>query len=179
MNLNIHNRRIQMLSALVSSFFALATVIAGQTGIGLRVVVLEGNRARAVVSRAPTGPITLRVVDASNRAVSGATIVFTSPESGPSCYFLNGSHSMILFTDQQGLAVAQNYPANSAPGVYQIQVQAAYMGEVATVAIMHTNLIAKKSSGKMFLIGAAAGGAVAAIWAVKAAHVSSPTLGSK
>jgi hypothetical protein len=159
MNLNLHSRRMQVLPALIASFFALAPAIAGQAGTGLKVMIVEGSGARAVK---------LRVLDASNRVVSGATVVFTSPPSGPSCFFLNGAHSMIVFTDQQGLAVAQDYHANSIAGAYQIQVQAAYKGAVATLSIEHTNVLTKKSSSKMVLIGAAAaGGALATVLAVK------------
>jgi hypothetical protein len=172
MNLNLHSRRMQvLLSALVSSFLAIGPAIAGQAGTGLKVMVVEGNGARAVISQS-AAPIKLRVVDASNRVVSGATVVFTSPASGPSCFFLNGAHSMIVFTDQQGLAVTQDYHANSIAGVYQIQVQAAYKGDVATLSIEHTNVVAKKSTGKIFLIGAAAGGALATVLAVKGGQSS-------
>ena len=165
MNLNLQSRRMQVLSALVSSFFALAPAIAGQSGIGLKIVVLEGSGARGAISRPAPRPIKLRVLDAGNRVVPGATVVFSAPESGPSCYFFNGSHSMIVFTDLEGLAVAQDYSANSTAGGYQIKVQAAYMGEVVNLPIEHTNLVPRKSS-KMFLIGAAVGGGVA-IGAVK------------
>jgi len=165
---------MQVLTALILSLFPLGPAIAGQAGTGLKVVVVEGSRAPIVVSQQAPRPIRLRIVDANGRAVSGATVVFTSPASGPSCIFLNGAHSMIVFTDQQGIAVAQEYHANSIAGGYEIQVQAAYKGEVATLSIQHTNVVAKKSSAKTFLIGAAAaGGAVAAILAVKGGQSSS------
>jgi len=165
---------MQVLSALVYSFFALGPAIARQSETGLKIMIVEGIGARAVVSQSAPGPIKLRVVDGSNRAVSGATVVFSSPASGPSCFFLNGGHSMIVFTDQQGIAMAQDYRANSIPGSYRIQVQAAYKGGIATLSIEHTNVVNKKSSGKTFLIrAAAAGGAGATVFAVKSA-LSSP-----
>ena len=171
MNFNLHSRRMQVVSALVSSFFALAPAIAGQAGTGLKVVVAEGNGTRAVVSQSAPGSIKLRVLDAGNRVVSGATVVFTSPASGPSVFFPNGAHSMIVFTDQQGLAVAQDYYANSIAGSYQIQVQAAYKGEVATLSIEQMNVMAKKTYGKLLLIGAAAAGGVVVL-AVRSAQSS-------
>ncbi len=78
---------------------------------------------------------------------------------------------MIVFTDQQGLAVAQDYYANSIAGSYQIQVQAAYKGEVATLSIEQMNVMARKTSGKLFLIGAAAAGGVVVL-AVRSAQSS-------
>jgi hypothetical protein len=110
----------------------------------------------------------LRIVDANGQALSGATVLLTAPAAGPSGFFVNGSHSMIVFTNQQGYADVPDYRANSIAGGYQIEVQAAYMGQVATLSLQHTNVAARKSSSKMFLIGAAAGGAVAAVFAVKA-----------
>jgi hypothetical protein len=159
---------MQVLTALISSFLALGPAIAGQSAIGLKIVVLEGGGAPIVVSRQAPAPIRLRIVDANNRAVPGATVLLTAPATGPSGLFLNGSHSMIVFTNQQGVAEVQDYHANSTTGGYQIQIQAAYMGEVANLSIQHTNVVARKSAGKMFLIGAAAGGAAAAAFAVKA-----------
>jgi hypothetical protein len=167
-NLNLYSRRMQVLSALILSLFALGPAIAGQSAIGLKIVVLESSGAPIVVLRQAQRPIKLRIVDANNRAVSGATVLLTTPATGPSGFFLNGSHSMIVFTNQQGYAEVPDYHANSDAGGYQIQIQAAYMGEVANLSIEHTNIVARKSSGKMFLIGAAAGGAAAAVFAAKA-----------
>jgi hypothetical protein len=167
-NLNLHTRRWQVLCAVILSFFALGSAIAGQSEIGLKIVVLEGSGAPIVVSQQAPKPIRLRIVDTRGQAVSGATVLLTAPATGPSGVFLNGSHSMIVFADQQGYAEVPDYHANATAGGYQIQVQAAYMGEVTNLSLPHTNVVARKSSGKMFLIGAAAGGAVAAVFAAKA-----------
>jgi hypothetical protein len=164
-----------VLSGLLSLFLAFATAMAGQSETGLRIVSVEGNAAEVVISRPATKPISLRVVDANNKPVSGATVLLTAPTSGPSTSFLNGSNSMIVFTNQQGLAVAQDYRANSIPGEYQIQVQAVYMGEVVRLSIRHTNVAPKKSTAKLIAIVAAAGGAAAALMAAKGSESPSST----
>lgn len=173
MNLNKQTLGWRALCGLLSLFLAFGTALAGQSETALRIVPMESNAAEVVVSRPATRPLSLRVVDGNNRPVPGATVVFTSPTSGPSSSFPNGSNSMIVFTNQQGLAVAQDYRANSIPGQYQIQVQAAYMGDVVRLSIRQTNVVRKTSPAKLIAIAAAAGGAAAAFWAAKGAESSS------
>jgi hypothetical protein len=163
-----------VLSTLFLSFVAFGSAIAGQTQSGLKIVLVEGGGAFNNVSRQAARPITLRVIDSANRPVPGATVVFTSPKNGPSGSFLNGSNSMIVFTNQQGLAVAQDYRTNSLAGSYQIQVRAAYMGEAAALSIEQTNVSAKKSVNKTFLIAGVAGAAVAALLATRGGESEPP-----
>jgi hypothetical protein len=141
--------------------------LVAQNSEGLRVQVMEGSGAQNVVSRQAQRSITVRVVDRSSRPLSGATVIFTAPTAGPSGRFVNGSNSIIVFTNPQGIAMAQQYNANATPGAYQIEARAAFMGEVATVSIPQTNIAAKRSSSKFILIAAAAGGAAAAAFAAK------------
>jgi hypothetical protein len=147
--------------SLFLSLLALDPAIAGQSESALMITVLQGSDAETVVMRPASKPLTLRVTDSSNRPVAGATVVLTSPRGGPGGVFVNGSNSMIVFTNQQGIAVAQDYRANSNAGAYQIQVQAAYMAEVARISINHTNVVPSRLPSKKILIAAAAGGALA------------------
>lgn len=160
MTWNMHGRSVGFI--LISALLALQPAIAGQADVGMRVMVLAGSGTQNIVSQRAANPLTVRVVDRENRPLSGATVVFTAPTTGPSGDFLNETNSIIVFTNSQGLAVAEQYRANSTAGAYEIQIQAAYMGEIANAAIRQTNIAPKKSGGKMLLIIAAAGGAAAA-----------------
>jgi hypothetical protein len=171
-NLNKQTRGWRALSGLLSLFLTFGTAF-GQSETALKIVSVEGNAAEVVVSRPATKPLSLRVVDVNNRPVAGATVVFTSPTSGPSGSFSNGSNSMIVFTNQQGVAVAQDYRANSIPGEYQIQVQAAYMGDVLRLSIRQTNVAPKKSPAKLMVIAAVAAGAAIGLLAAKGSESSS------
>ena len=152
---------------LICSLIALETTAAGQASAGLRIIVLDGGGAQNQVSRAASKSISVRIVDRNNKPVPGATVIFTAPDSGPSGRFLNGSDSVIVFTNPQGIAMAQEFRANAATGPYLINIRAAYMNEVATASIPQTNVAQKKSNGKIIMIAAAAGGAAAAAFVAK------------
>jgi hypothetical protein len=174
-NFNVRRRSV---SGLLFIFLACGSALAAEAQTGLKIVVLEGNGARAVIAKPAPKPIMVRVVDSSNRPVAGATVVFTAPANGPSSNFVNGSNSMIVFTNAQGVAMAQDYRANSAAGDYRIQVEAAYMGDVTTLAIAHTNVAPQRSNSRLFLIALAAGGAAGAVLATRSGDSSSSSQGS-
>jgi hypothetical protein len=160
--------RLRVVSGLISSLIVFQLAMAGQSDSTLKIVVLDGNGSQNVVSQLAQRSVSVRVVDRRNVPVAGATVIFTVPNTGPGGSFLNGSNSIIVFTNQQGIAVAPQYRANSAAGPYQIQVRAAYMAEVGTAVIGQTNVATqKKSSSKTIMIVAAAGGAAAAAFVAK------------
>jgi hypothetical protein len=107
----------------------------------------------------------VRVEDGTNRPVPGATVVFNAPELGPSGEFGNDSRTMIVTTDQDGLASAGVFHPNSIVGSYQIRVTAELQGETATTIISQTNISEKKGRGKLIaivaIVGAAVGAAIA------------------
>lgn len=164
------------MSAIVSWLIVMESGVASQSDLGLRIMVLEGSGSQNTLERVPPAPISVRVMDRNNRPIPDATVIFTAPESGPSGDFVNGSNSIIVFTDQQGLAAAPQFRANSVQGAYQIQVQASYMGEAATLAVRQNNVAPKKSFGKIIVVMAVAGaaGAAGAAFAARGGGGSEP-----
>jgi hypothetical protein len=79
---------------------------------GLKVKTDEGNGASTTVKSPSTEPPVVLVTDASGRPIQGAIVVFTSPESGASGVFEDGSHAMTAATDRDGRAAAIGYRAN-------------------------------------------------------------------
>jgi hypothetical protein len=152
----------QFLVGAMCLWLAAQSTLAGQSNAGLRVQIIRGNDAQNLVEQIPATPITIRVIDRNNRAVQGATVVFITPENGPSGDFANGLNTLRTITDEDGLAVAREYRPNEIPGRYQIRVQIDYLGESTAVTIRQTNLVPKKSLGKVILILAVAGAAGAA-----------------
>ena len=140
-------------------FVFLAQSSFAQADVGLRIQVMQGNEARNVVEQIPAVPVTVRVTDRNNRPIPGATVVFASPETGPSGDFANGLTTISTVTDENGLAVAREFRPNDVEGSYQIRVRAEYLGENAATTIRQTNASAKKSKGKLIAIMAAAGAA--------------------
>jgi hypothetical protein len=165
-NESSYRLRHRLLSSLIISLVAFEFAIAGQTDTGLKILIMKGGEAETVVSKLAR-PITVRIVAGDDRPVSGATVVFTTPDGNPSSDFVDGSKSVVVFTNMQGIATTPQYRANSAQGAYQIQVRAEYMSQVARVSIEQTNIASNKSSRKMFVIAAVAAGVAAAAIAGK------------
>lgn len=137
-----------------------------QTGTPrLKIVVVQGEGFRNVVQQITPRPLIVRVEDANNRPVAGATVVFTAPESGPGGEFANDSRTVRVTTTSDGTAVAGVYHPNSNTGPYQIRITAEYQGETASAVISQANIPEKKGHGKLIatvaIIAAAAGAAVA------------------
>jgi hypothetical protein len=150
------------ISAVITCLLVVAqSLAAGQSGLGLRAIVVQGNGARNIIEQIPPTPLIVRVVDRNDRPVPGATVVFSAPEAGPSGDFANGMGSLTTLTDENGLAAAPHFAPNASEGAYQIAVRAQYLDEVALTRIAQTNVAPKKSFAKMIVILAAAGGAAA------------------
>jgi hypothetical protein len=129
---------------------------------GLRIQIVDGEGAQNVVLQIAPKPLVVRVVDASNRPVAGAAVVFTAPESGPSGRFSNDLRTVTATTGPDGLARAGTYHPNEVIGPYQIRVTAEIPEAAALAVISQVNLAERKGHGKLIAILAVAGGAAAA-----------------
>src|ERR1700689_3818188 len=73
----------------------------------------------------------VRVVDSAGEPLSGATVTFLLPATGPSGSFLDGSLSLTTETDGQGRAVGRGLHPNSIAGQFRIRVTASRSGSEA------------------------------------------------
>jgi hypothetical protein len=136
---------------------------------GLNIVVIEGegvvNIARQHTVREPI----VRVEDDNHRPIAGASVVFTLPTENTTGVFANGSKTLIVTTDANGLAVGKGLRLNLVTGKLEIHITASFRGLSARTAINQTNegVTGAKSSaggghGKLVVIlvvvAAAAGG---------------------
>src|SRR5262245_39656708 len=137
------------------------SVSAAQSEVGLRIQILQGDRARNILEQVPAVPISVRITDRENRPIAGATVVFTTPTIGPSGDF-DGLNSFQTMSDENGLAVVREYHPNHIEGPYQVRVQADYMGETAVTTIQQMNVEGKRSLVKIIAIVAVAGAVGAA-----------------
>src|SRR4051794_37604175 len=89
------------------SFDLLLLPVYAQTGpvpTRIDIIVAEGEGAvNNVRQRAGHDPV-VKVEDDDHRPVTGAAVVFTLPISGASGEFGNGSKSLTVMTDKDGLA---------------------------------------------------------------------------
>jgi hypothetical protein len=148
---------------------------------GLNLVVVQGEGTiNQTGQRAEKYP-TVRVEDAEHQPLSGATVVFTLPTNGASGEFSKSGKTLLVTTDQQGLATAGGLKANGMPGKFLIHVNASYKGRVGRLIVTEFNVGPERRSGgngKLIALlalagGAAAGGAFAALHKSSSAGASS------
>jgi hypothetical protein len=146
----------------------------GEARPSLKIVVVEGANARNVTQEVPLTAFVVRLEGANNEPVVNATVVFTSPESGPSGEFANDSRSFSVITNEAGLATARGYHPNSITGSYSIRVRATWQGQTATRDIPQKNIAPGHGGiGKRIAIIGIAGAAAGAIIAATRSHNSS------
>ena len=137
---------------------------------GLQIVVVEGQGARNVTSQIAARPIVVRIQDANNRPVAGATVIFSAPQSGASGDFANDARDVQVITGPEGIANAGPFHPNATEGPYQITIRAQFERQTAAANILQTNVASdsgvvrghKKLIAILAIAGAAAGAAVAA-----------------
>ena len=138
----IQSRLHRFLPVLFCQIIFCASTFAGQQA-GLKVIVLSGDGEENVINDIPPQPFAVRVVDAANRPVIGATVMFTAPSSGPGGAFPTGLTFSVI-SDEEGRALGLLYRPNSMEGTYTIQVRADYQGESAMATIRQSNVSGKE-----------------------------------
>jgi hypothetical protein len=135
----------------------------------IHVVVLEGDGAINNVRSSHAKEPLVRVEDANNRGIPGATVTFVVPSGGAGVLFGDAGTTLTLTTDDRGEVVARAVHPNRNAGSFQIHVTASKDGRRATALIAQTNVDpgSHSSSRKIVLIavigGAAAAGAAVAL----------------
>jgi len=154
---------------------SLTQAFAQTTPAGIEIVVVEGEGATSSVRQRVSQDPVVRVEDDDHQPVAGAVVTFALPVSGASGEFANGSKTLTLVTEKNGVAAAHGLKTNDIPGKLQIYVTASYRGQRARVLINQTveappgvKVPTKEhtaSSGgkwKWILLGIAAGGGAGA-----------------
>ena len=182
--------RWQILSLLLVSLLLSPSLSWGQGPQSLSVVVVTGEGAiHNIIRQVVVEPI-VEVRDEQGRPVAGATVLFSSPESGPSVSFLDGSRRMTVRTDESGRARARGMVPNIQEGAYMIEVTATMAGLRANGSIAQTNAVPAQTAAKKkpfawkLLAGVAAAAAAGVVVAVQKSDKTGPaqstslTLGS-
>ena len=136
--------------------FAATTAAAQQPA--LRVVVIEGEDAVNIIQQNTAVRPVVEVRDRNNLPVSGALVTF-SIEGGKAASF-GGASTLTVATNAAGQAAVTGLTP-SAAGAFQIQVSAAFQGQVATATIAQTNVMtaaAASASGASTASGASGAG---------------------
>ena len=147
----------------------IGTVGARQPAPALKILVLEGEGGVNIIQQKTAVRPLIEVRDRNNVPVSGASVTFTIG-GGNSAVFAGGAQTLTVTTNAAGQAAASGLNAISS-GAFQIQVQAAYQGQVANASISQTNFATAAAAATA---SAAAGGGTASGAAAGAAGAGGP-----
>lgn len=111
--------------------------VSAQNG-GLKIVVLEGEDGVNIIQQKTAVRPLVEVRDRNNLPVPGALVTF-SIEGGKAATF-GGASTLTVATNAAGQAAVTGLTP-SAAGAFQIQVQAAFQGQLATATIAQTNVL--------------------------------------
>jgi hypothetical protein len=107
-------------------------------GLSANITARQGGSQMVAANTAFPGVLQAVVTDVSGNAVSGATVMFSAPASGPSATF-DGVLTASVPTDSSGVATAPPLIANSLDGGYTVTANVVGAGEApAYFSLMNT-----------------------------------------
>lgn len=128
-----------MIKSFAAALLAAAGVnAAAQQNAGLRIAVISGEDAVNIIQQKTAVAPLVEVRDRNNQPVAGAIVTF-SIEGGKAATF-GGASTLTVATNAAGQAAVTGLTP-SAAGAFQIQVSAAFQGQVATATIAQTNVM--------------------------------------
>jgi len=139
---------------LIVALAILTTPLAAQNA-GLRIVVIEGEDAVNIIQQNTAVRPLVEVRDRNDLPVPGVLVTF-SIEGGKAASF-GGASTLTVATNAAGQAAVTGLTP-SAAGAFQIQVQAAFQGLVATATIAQTNVLTAAQAAAQAAGGAAGSG---------------------
>jgi hypothetical protein len=150
----------------------------------LKIEVLEGQGAINNIRQRTSPDMVVRVDDASQQPVAGASVAFTLPADGPSGTFIDGGKTMVVTTDATGKAVVRGMKPNKLAGKMEIRVTASHQGKTASAVITRFNMTvdnAQKSGGNgkwiAILLAVGAAGATGAVLGTRGGSTPAPIPG--
>lgn len=163
---------------------AFVTIVVGASGMlfaqqpspALKIVVIEGEGGVNIIQQKTAVRPLVEVRDRNNLPVAGATVTFTIGGGGQSAAFAAGAQTLTVTTNAAGQAAASGLSAVS-NGAFQIQVQAAYQGQIATAAISQTNFATAAAAAQAGAGTGGTGGAAASGAAGGGGGISATTIG--
>jgi hypothetical protein len=120
----------------------------------LKIVVIEGEAGVNIIQQKTAVKPLIEVRDRNNNPVAGAVVTF-SIEGGKAATF-GGASTLTVATNAAGQAAVSSLTPNIA-GAFQIQVSAAFQGQIATAAIAQTNVVTAAEAAAASAAGASSG----------------------
>jgi hypothetical protein len=113
---------------------------AGETIRTLRILALAGRNGENDLQTHVMAPLAVQVLDANDRPVEGATVIFRFPPSGASASFADNQLTQTVRTDAGGQALATGWMANMEVGGFAVFVTASRGNEQGTLSIPMANV---------------------------------------
>ena len=108
------------------------------TGAVSRIVeVLSGNSQSAAAGTAYASPLKVTIKDVYGNLVSGASVTFTAPTSGPSVTF-GGSGSATVTSNNDGVATSPGFTANAQSGAVRVMAGTSGASQSGTFDLNNT-----------------------------------------
>ena len=137
---------------------------------GTAIQILEGDGAINSIRLHRGHDPSVRIVSSAGEPISGATVTFLLPSTGPSATFGGNGLSTSAVTDDHGIATGRGLRPNAVAGQFRIRITTSWHGSPAMATLVQVNaepVIRSGNSKKIAIIvliaGAAAGGAAAAL----------------
>jgi hypothetical protein len=133
----------------------LSAVLSSQPNAGLKIVVIEGEAAVNIIQQKTAVAPLVEVRDRNDQPVAGAIVTFAI-QGGRSAGFAGGASTLSVTTNAAGQALASGF-SPLASGAVQINVQAAFQGQVAAATIAQTNVVTAAQAAAVGSTGASGG----------------------
>jgi hypothetical protein len=114
-------------------------------GAPASITATSGTPQSATIDTAFAAPLVATVLDKGSNPVSGATVTFTAPTTGPSGTFANGTITTMATTNANGVATSTTFTANGTVGGPYI-VTATVAGVSTPANFSLTNLVGAPAS---------------------------------
>ena len=139
--------------ALAVTFLSAVLSSQGAPNARLKIVVIEGEAAVNIIQQKTAVAPLVEVRDRNDQPVAGAVVTFAI-QGGRSAGFAGGASTLSVTTNAAGQALASGF-SPLASGAVQINVQAAFQGQIAAATIAQTNVM---TAAQAAAVGAGASG---------------------
>lgn len=120
----------------ITTTFNLQNTAAGPANI----TVVSGSGQTAQVNATFAAPLQAKVTDAGNNGLRGIQVTFTAPvtDTVPSGTFANGTNTVTVTTDSNGLATTSAFTANGTVGSYGVVASVSGLKPTATFTLTNS-----------------------------------------
>jgi hypothetical protein len=148
---------------------------------GLKLVAVQGEDNKNNIKLRSAGGIAVKVMDDTEKPVSGAEVTFQVPSSGPSGRFYDWLQTQTVKTNAEGIARVSGLTPNDEPGKWHMRVLAQQGVRSGQLLIAQNNVMgdgATSNGGsrkKMWIAIAVVGIAAAVVAGVVASNGDDPS----